>query len=202
VRLALLLAAACLGLTGCATIQSWFAPSAPPAQAEQPDESARREARPPAPAAPRAAPPAPVAPRPPTPGPAPPPPAPDVSPPVLSPVPRAAPPAPVAPRPPAPGPSAPTPAPDVSPPVLSPVLSAVDEQRLRAETQQRVDGTEQRLRQIDPAKLTAGQQDSLRTVKSFLDKAREAVQTQDIQRAYTLADKAFLLADELTRRPR
>ncbi len=166
-RLALLLAAACLGLTGCATIQSWFAPSAPPAQAEQPDESARREARPPAPAAPRAAPPAPVAPRPPAPGPAPPP-----------------------------------PAPDVSPPVLSPVLSAVDEQRLRAETQQRVDGAEQRLRQIDPAKLTAGQQDSLRTVKSFLDKAREAVQAQDIQRAYTLADKAFLLADELTRRPR
>jgi hypothetical protein len=167
VRLALLLAAASLGLTGCATIQSWFAPSTPPAQAEQPDESARREAPPPVPAAPRTAPPAPVAP-----------------------------------RPPAPGPAAPAPAPDASPPVLSPVLSAADEQRLRAATQQRVDGAEQRLRQIDPAKLTAGQQDSLRTVQSFLDKAREAVQAQDIQRAYTLADKAFLLADELTRRPR
>ncbi len=166
-RLALLLAAACLGLTGCATISSWFTPSTPPAQAEQPDESARQEARPPAPAAPRAAPPAPVAP-----------------------------------RPPAPGSAAPTPAPDVSPPVLSPVLSAVDEQKLRAETQQRVDGAEQRLRQIDRARLTAPQQDSLRTVQSFLDKAREAVQAQDFQRAYTLADKAFLLADELTRRPR
>lgn len=165
-RLALLLAAACLGLTGCATIQGWFAPSTPPARAEQPDESARPVARPPAPAAPRAAPPAPGAP-----------------------------------RPPAPGPGAPTPAPDVSPPVLSPVLSAVDEQKLRAETQQRIDGVEQRLRQIDPAKLASGQQDSLRTVRSFLDKAREAVQAQDIQRAYTLADKAFLLADELIRRP-
>ena len=166
-RLALLLAAACLGLTGCATIKSWFAPSTPPARAELPDESARRDAHPPAPAAPRAAPPAPVAP-----------------------------------RPPAPGPAVPTPAPAVSPPVLSPVLSAVDEQRLRAETQQRIDGAEQRLRQIDPAKLASGQQDSLRTVQSFLDKAREALQAQDIQRAYTLADKAYLLADELSRRPR
>jgi hypothetical protein len=181
VRLALLLAAACLGLTGCATIKSWFASPTPPAAlVEQPDESARPEARPPAPAAPRVTPPAPVAPA----------------------APRVAPPAPVVPRPPAPAPAAPTPAPEVPPPVLSPVLSAVDEQRLRAETQQRIEGAEQRLRQIDPAKLAAGQQDSLLTVQSFLDKAREAVQAKDIQRAYTLADKAFLLADELARRPR
>ena len=166
-RLALLLVVACLSVTGCATIKSWFAPLTPPARAEQPDESARRGARPPAPAAPRTAPPAPGAP-----------------------------------RPPAPRPGVPTPAPDASPPVLSPVLSAVDEQRLRVETQQRIDGAEQRLRQIDPAKLASAQQDSLRTVQSFLDKAREAVQAQDIQRAYTLADKAFLLADELTRHPR
>ena len=189
-RLTLLLAAACLGLTGCATIKSWFAPSDPPARAEQPDESLRwgapplvpsdpparaeqpdealrRTVRPQAPAAPRTAPPAPARPRPPAPVPAPPP-----------------------------------PALDVPPPVLSPVLSAVDEQRLRAETQQRIDGTEQRLRQIDPAKLASAQLDSLRTVQSFLDKAREAVQAQDIQRAYTLADKAYLLADELSRHPR
>ena len=164
-RFALLLAAACLGLTGCATIKSWFEPSTPPARAEQPDESARRGAHSPA-------------------------------------APRTAPPAPASPRPPAPVPASPPPAHDAPPPVLSPVLSAVDEQRLRAETQQRIDGVEQRLRQIDAAKLAPGQQDSLRTVQSFLDKAREAMQTQDIQRAFTLADKAYLLADELTRRPR
>jgi len=200
VRLALLLAAACLGLTGCATIKGWFAPSdlparaeqpdeallwgapplapsTPPARAEQPDEALRRTVRPQAPAAPRTAPPrppAPAPPRPPAPVPAAPPPALDVPPPAL----------------------------DVPPPVLSPVLSAVDEQRLRAETQQRIDGTEQRLRQIDPAKLASAQLDSLQTVQSFLDKAREAVQAQDIQRAYTLADKAYLLADELSRHPR
>jgi hypothetical protein len=167
VRLALLLAAACLGLTGCATIKSWFAFLDPPARAEQPDESLRRTMRPQAPSAPRTAPPAHSAP-----------------------------------RPPAPVPALPLPAPDVPPPVLSPVLSAVDEQRLRAETQRRIDGAEQRLGQIDPVKLDSGQQDSLWTVQSFLDKAREAVQAQDIQRAYTLADKAYLLADELSQRPR
>ena len=166
-RLWLLLAAACLGLTGCATIKGWFMPETPPARAEQPDESLRRQTRPPAPSAPRTAPPAPAPPRPGT------------SVPVAPPAPA-----------------------DVPPPVLSPVLSATDEQKLRGETQQRLAGAEQRLRQIDPATLASGQQDSLRTVQSFLDKAREALQAQDVQRAFTLADKAYLLADDLTKRPR
>jgi len=55
-------------------------------------------------------------------------------------------------------------------------------------------------RQIDPARLASGERDSLQTVQSFLDKASEALQSQDIQRAFTLADKAYLLAEELTRR--
>lgn len=108
----------------------------------------------------------------------------------------------VPPRPGTPAPAAPPAPPDTPPPVLSPVLSSVDEQRLRAEAQQRIDGAEQRLRQIDQAKLASSQQDSLQTVQSFLDKAREALQTQDVQRAFTLADKAYLLADELAARPR
>ena len=174
-RIALLLTAALLGLTGCATIKGWFGPAPAPAQAEQPPA---RAAQPPARAeqpndsAPRAAPPSP------------------------SPAPRVTPPA--APRPTAPA-SAP---PAAAPPVLSPVLSAADEQRLRADTQQRLDGAEQRLRQIDPSKLASAQQDSLLTVQSFIDKAREALQAKDIQRAFTLADKAYVLADELTKRPR
>jgi hypothetical protein len=176
VKLWLLLAATCLGLTGCATIKGWFLPEPPPAQAEQPQESPGRQAGPRAPVAPRAAPPAPVPPRPAT----------------AAPV---APPAPAAP----PTPAAPPAPADVRPPVLSPVLSAGDEQKLRGETQQRIAGAEQRLRRIDPAKLASGQQDSLRTVQSFLDKAREALQAQDVQRAFTLADKAYLLADELSR---
>lgn len=161
-RLALLVVAACLGLTGCATIKSWFAPSTPPAGAEEPEERARRAV-----------------------------------PPLTSSPPRAAPPRPSTPAPASPPVPAGTP-----PPVLSPVLSAVDEQRLRAEAQQRIDGAEQRLRQVDKAKLASSQQDSLQTVQSFLDKAREALLAQDVQRAFTLADKAYLLADDLAKRPR
>jgi hypothetical protein len=109
-------------------------------------------------------------------------------------------PLPSAPRPPAPPPPPQRVTPEPAPPVLSPVLSAVDEQKLRADTQQRIDRTTQRLRQIDPTKLASADQDSLQTVQSFLEKAREALQAQDIQRAFTLADKAYLLADELTKR--
>jgi len=183
VRLAVLLAAACLGLTGCATIKSWFEPTPllaqPAARAGEPDEPAQRATLPPVEPAPRVTPPDPP----------------------VAPAPRVTPPPP--PRPTAPAPVAPTPPADVSPaPVLSPVLSTADEQRLRADTQQRLDGAEQRLRQIDPTKLASAQQDSLRTVQSFLDKAHEALQAKDIQRAFTLADKAFILADELSKRPR
>jgi outer membrane biosynthesis protein TonB len=188
-RLALLLFAACLGLAGCATIKDWFGsapPDDPPAapavmvapavQPEQPEEPALRQTSPAPVSPPRAVPPAPE-PRRPSPPPAP---------------------RPAAPTPPAP--PAPRVTPDPPPPVLSPVLSAVDEQKLRADTQQRIDRAAQRLRQIDPAKLASGEQDSLQTVQSFIDKAREALQAQDIQRAFTLADKAYLLADELSKR--
>ena len=172
-RLALVVAAAYLGLAGCATIET----PPLPARAEQPEEPARRASPPPTSSSGTS------------------------SPPVSSP-PRAAPPVLGPPRPSTPAP-VPPPAPaDAPPPVLSPVLSAVDEQRLRADAQQRIDGAQLRLRQIDPAKLASSQQDSLQTVQSFLDKAREALQTQDVQRAFTLADKAYLLADELVRRPR
>ena len=186
-RAAILLFAACLGLTGCATIKGWFA-SPPPEEvqltptvvttpvlpADPADEPALQQT-PPSPVSPPRA--------------------------VPTPEPR---------RPAAPRPAAVTPAPAPQPPpvrvipdpapVLSPVLSVVDEQRLRADTQRRIEGASQRLRHIDTAKLASGDQDSLQTVQSFLEKAREALQAQDFQRAFTLADKAYLLADELAKR--
>ena len=185
-RVAVLLVAACLGLTGCATIKGWFA-SPPPEEVPLTPAIVAAPALPPDPPeepALQQTPPAPVSP------------------------PRAAPPPPEPRRPSAPRPPAATPAPPPPParvipdppPVLSPVLSAVDEQKLRADTQRRIEGAAQRLRQIDTAKLASSDQDSLQTVQSFLDKAREALQAQDFQRAFTLADKAYLLADELGKR--
>ena len=183
-RLLPLLLAACLGLTGCATIKDWFSPSSPEEGKAAPtapvpvvEASPAEEPALPAPATEPVAPPRAV------------PPAPE---------PRR--PLPSAPRPPSPPPAPQRVTPEPAPSVLSPVLSAVDEQKLRADTQQRIDRTTQRLRQIDPTKLASADQDSLQTVQSFLEKAREALQAQDIQRAFTLADKAYLLADELTKR--
>ena len=185
-RIATLLLAACLGLTGCATIKGWFA-SPPPEEVQLTPALVTAPVLPPDPPeepALQQTPPSPVSP------------------------PRAVPPTPEPRRPAAPRPPAATPAPVPSPPrvipdpppVLSPVLSVVDEQKLRNDTQHRIEGAAKRLGQIDTAKLASGDQDSLQTVQSFLEKAREALQAQDFQRAFTLADKAYLLADELAKR--
>ena len=74
-----------------------------------------------------------------------------------------------------------------------------DEQRMRRDAQSRIDGTERLIRDIDRTKLVAQQEESFQTIQSFLSKAKEALSAHDLQRAYTLADKAYLLAGELTR---
>jgi hypothetical protein len=173
----LLLAAATLG--GCASVGDFLVPApsmAPPraATAGEEDPAAR-----PAPAV-----------REPVPGPAPPRPAPAA--------PLATPPAPPAPAQPPPR-SAAIPR---EPPVLAPQASAEEEQRLKAQAERRIEGTEKLVQRIDPARLPREQQENYRTIQSFLVKAREALSTRDVQRAFTLADKAYLLADEMSKAPR
>lgn len=58
------------------------------------------------------------------------------------------------------------------------------------------------MQRIDPSRLAREQQENYLTIQSFLSKAREALSTRDMQRAFTLADKAYLLADELSKTPR
>jgi len=99
-------------------------------------------------------------------------------------------------------PAAPPPSPAPSPPgppprVLSPGVE--DEQRMRREAQKRIEGTERLVRQIEQKKLVGQQQQNFETIQSFLAKAKEALSAWDLQRAFTLADKAYLLADELSR---
>ena len=173
----LLLAAATLG--GCASASDFLVPApsmAPPraATAGEEDPAAR-----PAPAV-----------REPVPGPAPPRPAPAA--------PLATPPTPPAPAQPPPR-SAAIPR---EPPVLAPQASAEEEQRLKAQAERRIEGTEKLVQRIDPARLPREQQENYRTIQSFLVKAREALSTRDVQRAFTLADKAYLLADEMSKAPR
>ena len=119
-------------------------------------------------------------------------PAPTPHPPRSSPAPTSPPETPSAP------PTSPAPSPPGPPPrVLSPGVE--DEQRMRREAQKRIDGTERLVRQIEQKKLAGQQQQNFETIQSFLAKAKEALSARDLQRAFTLADKAYLLADELSR---
>jgi len=81
--------------------------------------------------------------------------------------------------------------------VLSPQLQ--DEERVQRETQGRIDGAERLVRQIDQKKLVGDQQQNFLTIQSFLTKAKEAISARDVERAFTLADKAYVLARELSR---
>jgi hypothetical protein len=179
--------------SGCASAErvALPAPSAPPVRsvdvaavpapvvvAPPPTQGAPTPAPPPAPAPP----PVPVAPARPVPPVAavPPPP------------PAVAPPPPIQSPPPAPAPAPP-------PRVLAPQVSSEDERRIQTEAQRRIERTERLVRQIDQRRLATDQQENLLTVQSFLTKAREALTERDVERAMTLADKAYLLADQLTR---
>ena len=188
-----------LGLAGCATVGRIVlpAPSPPPVRA------AEVAALPPPPEEVAPPPPAQLSPQPelPPPPPAPPDPTlvkptpPPMTPPVTSsPV---TPSSPAAPSPPAaPGPAAP-PAP--APRVLGQQVSSEDEKRIQGDAQRRIDRTERLVKQIDQRRLIGDQHQNLLTVQSFLVKAREALSEKDVQRALTLADKAFLLAEELVK---
>lgn len=129
------------------------------------------------------------------------------APPIREPVPPPAPPRPT-PPPPLVTPPVPVPPPPRSaaiprePPVLAPQASAEEEQRLKTQAERRIEGTEKLVQKIDPARLPREQQENYRTIQSFLVKAREALSTRDVQRAFTLADKAYFLADEMSKAPR
>jgi len=179
-------------LGGCASMSAALAPApaAPPARpAVTEDETV------PAPAKPTAKEPAPPAPK-------------VAAPPGKEPTP--APPAPPAPAPAAPAPPAaqPPPAPPRTaaipkePPVLAPQASVEEENRMKSAAERRIEGTERLVQKIDPTRLVREQQDNYLTIQSFLTKAREALSARDVQRAFTLADKAYLLADELSKVPR
>jgi len=103
------------------------------------------------------------------------------------------------PAPPAPTPSVPA---QTAPSKLAPQLSQAEEERLRRDATTRIDATERIVRQIADRRLGADQQETLSTIQSFVDKARQALGTQDLQQAFTLADKAEALARDLLRTTR
>lgn len=87
------------------------------------------------------------------------------------------------------------------PRVLSPQVGGAEEDRLQQQAQARIAGAEQVVKQIGQKKLAKDQQETFSTIRSFLAKAKEALSLKDFPRAFILADKAKILADELLTTP-
>ncbi len=96
-------------------------------------------------------------------------------------------------------PAPPAPPRKETPPVLAPQVSGEEESRLSREATTRIQATEKAVGQLDPKRLNQAQQETLATIQDFLAKAREAMTARDMQRAFTLADKALALANDLSR---
>ncbi|MEE9171290.1 MAG: hypothetical protein V3U41_00055 [candidate division NC10 bacterium] len=72
-----------------------------------------------------------------------------------------------------------------------------EEAQLRQQAEAKIDGAEETFKRIDQKTLAKDQQEFVSTIQSFLSKAREALSVKDFSRAYNLADKALILAEEL-----
>ena len=85
-----------------------------------------------------------------------------------------------------------------SPPTLPPPqVGYGQEDQLREEAKEKVDAAERIVRQIDKKTLEREQEDTFLTIQSFLVKAKEAFSASDFLMAFTLADKATILGEDL-----
>jgi len=89
-----------------------------------------------------------------------------------------------------------------SPPKPSPVLlpdSKAEGSRMAQEASLRIARAEQMANQVDQKRLTIEQHETYLSIKSFVVKAKKAVQAKDFARASTLAEKAIILTEELAK---
>ena len=81
---------------------------------------------------------------------------------------------------------------------LSPDVGREEEEQLRRAAEAKIEGTEQVVKKIEKKTLAKEQQEILATVRSFVSKAKEALSIKDFSKAYNLANKAFILAQDLS----
>jgi outer membrane PBP1 activator LpoA protein len=81
---------------------------------------------------------------------------------------------------------------------LSPEVGRAEEEQLRQAAEAKIEGTENVVKTIGKKTLAKDQQEMLSTIRSFLSKSKEALSIKDFSKAYNLANKAFILAQELS----
>ncbi|WP_447972806.1 hypothetical protein [Nitrospira sp. Kam-Ns4a] len=84
------------------------------------------------------------------------------------------------------------------PPVLAPQVSHDQERELTQEARARIARVEETVAGLDPETLPAEDRETLGTIQTFLAKAKAALAEKDFPRAINLAEKAKVLADDLS----
>lgn len=82
---------------------------------------------------------------------------------------------------------------------LVPGLSKQQASQQLNNTNELLDATDVNLKKISGQQLTTSQQETLKQIKSYMQKAKEAVGVGDVQGAHNLAFKANLLSQELAK---
>jgi fibronectin type 3 domain-containing protein len=90
-------------------------------------------------------------------------------------------------------------APETAPPILAPQVGKSDEEQAKRATSTRIQRAEQAIAQLEGKKLTSDQREQLLTVQNLLGSAKEALAAQDLAKASNLAEKARILAEELSK---
>ena len=80
---------------------------------------------------------------------------------------------------------------------LSPEVTQKQASEQTVRTNQLLASSDANLKKISGRQLSAGQQDTVKQIKSYMEQATAAKDRGDVQRAYNLAVKANLLSAEL-----
>jgi hypothetical protein len=82
---------------------------------------------------------------------------------------------------------------------LAPGMSPEQASRQRQSTSQLLATTDANLKQISARQLSLSQQDAVSQTRKYMEQAKAAEDTGDVQRAHNLASKALLLSDDVVK---
>ncbi len=82
---------------------------------------------------------------------------------------------------------------------IAPGMSPAEATRQRQNAEQLLGSTDDKLKRLAGRTLDARQQETVGQIRNYMDVARSALKEGDVRRANTLAQKAHLLSEDLTR---
>ena len=83
---------------------------------------------------------------------------------------------------------------------ILPGMTLEEANRQRESSEQLLAAAETSLRQLAYRPIDTKKQDTIVQIRQYMDAARAALKDSDPQRAHTLAQKAYLLSDDLVKR--